>query len=497
MEMIYFLAVFLLLFWVYSKRLRTPNKTLPPAPPALPIIGHLHLLKPPYHRSLQSLSERYGPILFLRLGRQPFLIVSSPSAVQDCFTQNDIIFASRPKFMSGRILGNDYSNLVWAPYGPLWRNLRRVATIDALSSHRIQKTAHTRQGEIRFMIRQLLQRSEINRKVDLNSFLSELTHNLIMTIINGRRWDGSTDNLFPPAISINVCDLFPVLRWVGFKGTEKKMVQLKNMRDVFLQGLIDECLREKAKSPSRGGTSGGAGERKKTLVEELVALQEDEPDRYTDDVLKGLLLVILAAGTDTTARTMEWTMSLLLNHPHILQKARDEIDTAVGGCRLIEDSDITKLSYLQCIVNEALRLFPVAPLLVPHFSSEDCTVGGYHVSKGTVLLVNAWALHRSPNLWQDPTEFRPERFIGAVEGEGEGFKFIPFGMGRRACPGSNLGMKTVTLTLASLIQCFDWERVDGELVDMEEGTGLTLPKKKPLEAMCTPRSSMITVLCQL
>ncbi|GMH16662.1 hypothetical protein Nepgr_018503 [Nepenthes gracilis] len=290
MEMVYFLAAFLL-FLVYSKRLRTPNKTLPPSPPALPIIGHLHLLKTPHHRSLQSLSERYGPILFLRLGRQPFLIVSSPSAVQDCFSQNDIIFANRPKFMAGRILGNDYSNLLWAPYGPLWRNLRRIATIDVLSSHRIQETAHTRQGEIRFMIRQLLQRSEINRKVDLNSFLSELTHNLIMTIINGRRWDGSTDNLFPPAISINVCDLFPVLRWVGFKGTEKKMVQLKNMRDVFLQGLIDECLREKAKSPSRGGTSGGAGERKKTLVEELVALQEDEPDRYTDDVLKQLLLV--------------------------------------------------------------------------------------------------------------------------------------------------------------------------------------------------------------
>ncbi|GMH16661.1 hypothetical protein Nepgr_018502 [Nepenthes gracilis] len=194
---------------------------------------------------------------------------------------------------------------------------------------------------------------------------------------------------------------------------------------------------------------------------------------------------------------MEWAMSLLLNHPHILQKARNEINTAVGNCRLVEDSDVTKLSYLQCIVNETLRLFPVGPLLVPHFSSEDCTVGGYHVSKGTVLLVNAWALHRSLDLWKDPMDFRPERFIGGVEGEGEGFKFIPFGVGRRACPGSNLAMKTVTLTLASLIQCFDWERADGELVDMEEGAGLTMAKKKPLVAMCTPRSSMITILTQL
>ncbi|GMH16663.1 hypothetical protein Nepgr_018504 [Nepenthes gracilis] len=399
--------------------------------------------------------------------------------------------------MAARILGNDYSYLVWAPYGPLWRNVRRVATIDALSSHRIQETAHIRLGEIRFMIRQLLQKSEVNRKVNLNSFLSVLTHNLITTTIDGRRWDESTYSLFFPSISINVCDLLPALRWVGFKGIEKKMLQVKNMRDEFLQRLIDECRREKAKSPPRGGTRGEAGERKKTIMEELVALQENEPDRYTDDLLKGLLVVMLTAGIDTTSYTMEWAMSLLLNHPHILQKARDEIDMAIGDCRLVEDSNITKLSYLKCIVNETLRLCPVAPLLIPHFSSEDCTVGGYHVSKGTVLLVNAWALHRNPDLWKDPLEFRPERFMGAEEGEGEGFKFLPFGVGRRACPGYNLATKSVTLALASLIQCFDWERVDGELVDMEEATSLILPKKKPLEAMCSPRSSMIAILSQL
>lgn len=188
-------------------------------------------------------------------------------------------------------------------------------------------------------------------------------------------------------------------------------------------------------------------------------------------------------------------MSLLLNHPDELEKVRKEIDEHVAPGKLLEDSDLQKLPYLRCIINETLRLYPVGPLLVPHYSSKDCNVGGYDIPGGTILLVNAWAIQRDPDMWEDADMFSPERFRG-FQGGYEGFSFIPFGAGRRACPGAGMAMRMMGLALGSLIQCFEWEREGSELVDMEH-SGLTLSKAKPLEALCRPRSSIVFLLSQL
>jgi cytochrome P450 len=209
-----------------------------------------------------------------------------------------------------------------------------------------------------------------------------------------------------------------------------------------------------------------------------------------------VLQMMFIAGTDTTATTLEWAMSLLLNHLEVLQKVKIEIDNQVGSERLINDLDLTKLPYLHCVINETLRLYPPAPLLLPHFSSTACSVGGFHVPQGTILLVNAWAIHRDPKLWEEPTRFKPERFE-ATNGEREGFKFIPFGIGRRACPGVGMGMHITALALGALIQCFEWERVEKEMVDMSTGIGFFTPKVMPLEAVCRPCPSMTHILSQL
>ncbi|GAB4852272.1 hypothetical protein Ancab_016464 [Ancistrocladus abbreviatus] len=493
----YCIALVLVVFFIFHSCLKT-NKNLPPSPPSLPILGHLHYLKQPFHRFLNTLSDHYGPILYLRFGQQPVLVVSSPLATQQCLTQSDIIFANRPRFMVGELLGYNYSVMVWAPYGSHWRDVRRICTIAALSSHQIQQTCHVREGEVRYMIRKLC---GLTPKVNLNALVSELTNNLVMRMVNGKQWDGAKE-LFRLSYSLmNECDFLPVLRWVGYKGLEKNFVDMKKRRDVFLQGLIDECRREKAESLSsdkcEGKSEEGGGGKRKTMLQQLLAAQEAEPEHYTDEVLKGILLVMLAAGTETSARTIEWAMSLLLSNSEVFHKARTEIDAVIKNCRLVDDSDIGKLNYLHCVINETLRLFPVAPLLIPHFSSGECVIEGYRVPKGTVLLVNVWAIHRSPSVWKDPEDFKPERFMEAQASDGEGFKFLPFGMGRRACPGANLAMRMVTLTLATLIQCFDWERAEGGLVDLAEGSGITIQKLKPLEAVCTPRSSMSSIISQL
>lgn len=194
--------------------------------------------------------------------------------------------------------------------------------------------------------------------------------------------------------------------------------------------------------------------------------------------------VMILAGTDTSAVTIEWAMSLLLNNPDVLKKARDEIDTVFGHEHLVEESDLSKLPYLQNIISETFRLFPAAPLLVPHESSADCVIGGYDVPRGTILLVNAWSIHRDEKVWDDPTSFKPERFESGVS---EAYKLMPFGMGRRSCPGAGLAQRVVGLALASLIQCFEWDRISEKEIDLAEGTGLTMPKLEPLEAMCRSR----------
>ena len=200
------------------------------------------------------------------------------------------------------------------------------------------------------------------------------------------------------------------------------------------------------------------------------------------------------AGTETTSTTIEWAMSLLLNHPAALKKAQAEMDASIGASRMVAADDVPRLSYLQCIINETLRLYPAAPLLLPHESSADCKVGGYDVPSGTMLIVNAYAIHRDPAVWEDPTAFRPERF---EDGKGDGLLLMPFGMGRRRCPGETLALQTVGVVLGTLVQCFDWDRVDGAEVDMTEGVGITMPKAVALEAVCRPRAAMGDVLQKL
>lgn len=199
---------------------------------------------------------------------------------------------------------------------------------------------------------------------------------------------------------------------------------------------------------------------------------------------------MVIAGTNTSAVTLEWALSNLLNHPDVIIKARAEIDKQVGLDRLIEESDLSELPYLKNIVLETLRLHPATPLLVPHMASEDCKVGAYDMPSNTTLLVNAWAIHRDPNLWYDPDCFKPERF----EKEEEAQKLMAFGLGRRACPGSGLAQRIVGLALGSLIQCFEWERVGEEEVDMKEGTGNTVPKAVPLQAVCKARPFLHKIL---
>ncbi|KAH7848342.1 hypothetical protein Vadar_001614 [Vaccinium darrowii] len=496
-------SLFVLFLLLKLLQNQSPQKNSPPSPPSLPIIGHLHLTRQPIHRTFEILSKKYGPILALRLGSRPVLILSSLSAIEDLYSKNDLVFANRPRLLVGKLLNYNYTTMGSASYGDHWRNLRRISTLEIFSTGKLNSFLSIRQEEVRSLLKNIYRDSQKSFvRVEMRSKLEELSFNITTQIVARKRFFGyeAEDSVeaagFQDAIRgftescglSNPGDFLPSLWWIDFGRVQNRMLKIQKKMDAFLQGLIDEKRSKNVEFSDQNG------EKTKSMIDSMLELQNSDPQYYSDEIIKGNILMMLIAGTDTSIVTIEWAMSLLLNHPKVLEKARAELDTIVGDNHLVDEPDLSKLPYLQNIVNETLRLFPPAPLLAPHESSDDCTIGGYDIARGTMLMVNAWAIHRDPKVWEDPTSFKPERFEC---GEINAYALIPFGMGRRSCPGMGLAYRVVGLALAALIQCFEWERIGEELVDMSEGRGITMPKSKPLEAMCRARETMFNVLSEL
>ncbi|CAN4108714.1 unnamed protein product [Withania somnifera] len=202
-------------------------------------------------------------------------------------------------------------------------------------------------------------------------------------------------------------------------------------------------------------------------------------------------LDLLAGGTDTSATTVEWAFQELARNPKIIEKANQELDRTIGKGRWVEEEDLPQLPYLEAIIKETFRLHPLNTLLAPHYSIEDCNVAGYDIPKGTMVFVNTWSLGRNPKYWDRPEDFIPERFLeNDIDIKGRNFTLLPFGSGRRRCPGYKLGIKLVGTTMANLLHGFNWKLVGGvksEDISKEESYGLTTHPKKPISIIMEPR----------
>ncbi|KAL9386010.1 hypothetical protein Peur_023020 [Populus x canadensis] len=493
-----YFPVFLALY-IISTHFLNRIRNFPPSPlPSLPIIGHLYLLKKPLYRTLSKISDKHGPVILLQLGSRRLLVVSSPSIAEECFTKNDVVFANRPRLLIAKHLAYNSTSLVWAPYGDHWRNLRKIVSIEVLSAYRLQMLSAIRLEEVKSMVCVLFRNQ--NQFADMRTVFFELTLNIVMRMIAGKRYYGENVSDVEEAKRFRaihaesfllggktiIGDYIP---WIKSKKMEKRLIECNLKRDSFLQCLIEEQRRKILEGDC-------CGEKKRSLIQVLLSLQETEPEYYTDDIIKGLVVVILLAGTHTSSTTMEWALSLLLNNPEVLEKAKREIDERIGHDRLMDEADLAQLPYLHSILNETLRMYPAAPLLVPHESSEECLVGGFRIPRGTMLFVNAWAIQNDPKIWPDPANFRPERFDNP-EVARDGFKLMPFGYGRRSCPGEGMALRVMGLALGSLLQCFEWQKIGDKMVDMTEASGFTVPKAKPLKVICRPRPDMLRHLSQI
>ncbi|XP_076954043.1 flavonoid 3'-monooxygenase-like [Bidens hawaiensis] len=486
-----------LLYVLLTLRPRHPNR-LPPGPDPWPVVGNLPHLGTSPHQSLATLAAKYGPLLYLRLGFVDVVVAASASVAAQFLKTHDVNFASRPLSTAGRHIAYNCQDMVFAPYGPRWRMLRKICSVHMFSAKAMDGFRHVRQEEVAILTRTLLGAGK--SAVKLGQILNVCTTNALARVVLGRRVfsDGSAGGdpkadefknmvveLMVLAGEFYIGDFIPALDWLDLlQGKKKQMKKLHIRFDSFLHGILQEHKSGKA----------GHGD----LLSTLISLHDDadgEGGKLSDVEIKALLLNLFVAGTDTSSSTVEWAIAELIRHPELLKQAQKEMDTVVGRDRLVTELDLNELTFLQAIVKETFRLHPSTPLSLPRIASESCEVDGYYIPQGSTLLVNVWAIARDPNMWADPLEFRPTRFLPGgekpnVDVQGNNFEVIPFGAGRRICVGISLGLRMVQLLVATLIQTYDWELANGlnpEKLNMDEAYGLTLQKAEPLMVHPKPR----------
>ncbi|KAJ4731748.1 cytochrome P450 family 71 polypeptide [Rhynchospora pubera] len=470
---------------------------LPPGPKPWPIIGNLNLMGALPHQSIHELSKKYGPLMYLRFGSFPVVIGSSVELAKYFLKTHDVLFTDRPKTAAGKYTTYNCLDITWSQYGAYWRQARKICLVELFSPKRLVSYEYIRVDEMHNLLGELFRSS--GKVVMLKDFMSTFSLNVISRMVLGKRYlDKSEGTIVPPEEFkrmldelfllngvLNIGDLIPWLNFLDLQGYIKRMKTLSKKFDRILEHVLDEHNDRRLHE--------GENFVARDMVDVLLQLADDPTleVKLERDGIKGFIQDLIAGGTESSAVTVEWAFSELLKRPKIFNKATEELDRVIGQNRWVEEKDIHNLPYIEAIIKETMRLHPVAPMLAPRLSREDATFNGYDIPKGTRVLVNVWTIGRDPTIWDNPNEFWPERFIGkSIDVKGQDFELLPFGSGRRMCPGYSLGLKMIQMSIANLLHGFKWRLPDGVKeadLSMEEIFGLSTPKKEPLQAVVEPK----------
>nr|QUN00491.1 cytochrome P450 82C61 [Tripterygium wilfordii] len=485
------------------------SKTSPPqAGGAWPLIGHLHLLIGPQasYITLSKMADKYGPIFKIKLGVHPTLVISNSELAKECLTTHDKVLANRPATVAMEIMGYNHAMFGWSPYGPYWRQLRKLVTVELLSNQRLKTFKHIRESEIKNSLKEMYQSWVHNKtgdsnhvSVDMTRIFGDITGNLIYRIVVGKvyarkgegvvRWKLVVGDYMKLLTHFNVGDAMPFMRWFDLGGLEKAMkITFKE-----LDGYVEEWLEEHKKKRSN---SGGHGIVEEDFMDVMLSIFDDGgqqefcTDNSTHTTNKAMCMALILGASETTKTTLTWSLSLLLNNLDVLKKVKQELAAHIGPETLVTESDVNSLVYLDAVITETLRLYPLGPLGLPHESIEDCTIAGYHVPARTRILFNLWKIHQDPRVWENPLEFKPERFLkehNNIDVRGGHFELLPFGSGRRMCPGVSFALQVLKLTLANMLHGFDFATPNDEPVDMTEVNHMATTRATPLETLISPR----------
>ncbi|PIA58209.1 hypothetical protein AQUCO_00500265v1 [Aquilegia coerulea] len=463
------------------------SSPLPPGPYfKLPLIGHLlYLLGEQPHRKLRDLAKIHGPIMYLKLGEVSNVVLSSPAVAKQMMTTHDLNFVDRPFILVTHIITYGSKDVVMAPYGNYWRQVRKICVTELLSAKRVQSFWSVREEEISNLIGRisLVVGSEINLSEQIFTLINDITARAAFgnTCKDKEAFILAIKEFVRLASGFSIVDLFPSMKFLEVVSGIKSKIELVHKQvDKMLENIIKEH-REKSKE-----TENILGKVEDDLVDVLLRVQEGEDLEFpfTMDNLKAVTFDMFMAGTDTSSTVIEWTFAELLRNPRVMEKAQAEVRQILNGKKKIDEADIDKMNYLRLVIKESLRLHPPLPLFVPRECKERCEMEGYEIPKGCRVLVNAWAIGRDPVNWKDPESFEPERFQDlSIDYKGTDFKYIPFSAGRRICPGIWFGIANVELPLALLLYHFDWKFANGvnpEELDMTEEFSTIVRRKQTL-----------------
>ncbi|EEC66608.1 hypothetical protein OsI_32841 [Oryza sativa Indica Group] len=480
------LSIYLLDLLAHSRR------RLPPGPRPLPLIGSLHLLGDQPHRSLAGLAKTYGPLMSLRLGAVTTVVVSSPDVAREFLQKHDAVFATRS---APDAAGDHTRNSVpWLPPGPRWRELRKIMATELFATHRLDALHELRQEKVSELVDHVARLARDGAAVDVGRVAFTTSLNLLSRTIFSRDLTSLDDrgaskefqqvvtDIMGAAGSPNLSDFFPALAAADLQGWRRRLAGLFERLHRVFDAEIEHRRRV-------AGEEHGKVKDDFLRVLLRLAARDDDTAGLDDDTLRSVFTDLFAAGSDTSSSTVEWAMAELLRNPLPMAKACDELQRVIGSTRRIEESDIGRLPYLQAVIKETFRLHPPVPFLLPRQATTTIQILGYTIPKGAKVFINVWAMGRDKDIWPEAEKFMPERFLErATDFKGADFELIPFGAGRRICPGLPLAVRMVHVVLASLLINFKWRlpiKVERDGVNMTEKFGVTLAKAIPLCAMAT------------
>lgn len=431
-----------------------------------------------------DLSRRHGPLMLLRLCELRVVVASSADAAREIMKTQDLAFASRPMTPTGKALLGDSPGIVFAPYGDAWRQLRKICTLELFTSRRVRSFRPVREEEVGRLLRSVAVAPSPSSAVNLSERISAYVADSAVRAVIGSRFKdrGAFLRMLERRMKLAPAqclpDLFPSSRLamlVSRMPREMKR-ERREMRE-FIDAIIQE---------HQENSTAGAGADDDDFLDVLLRIQREgklDPPLTNDDI-KAVIVDIFIASSETSATALQWAMAELMRNPRVMRKAQEEVRRVLHGHDRVTEESLANLRYLDLVIKEVLRLHPPATMLLPRECRVPCRVLGFDVPAGAMVLVNAWAIGRDPAHWDEPEEFSPERFEGgSVDFKGTDFEYIPFGAGRRMCPGMAFGLANMELALASLLYHFDWELPDGTEpgeLDMAELLGLTTRRRSDL-----------------
>ncbi|KAK9117350.1 hypothetical protein Sjap_016297 [Stephania japonica] len=440
--------------------------------------------------------------MLLHFGQVPVVVVSSPVMAEEILKTHDAVFANRPSMTTAKILLYGCVDIGFAPYSEYWRQMRKICVMELLSVRRVKTFKRMREEEVACLIESIYGSSLIGASVDLTAMSHTLSTDILCRCAFGRKYgDDGQDRfanlpkeLMSHLLSFSFADLIPSLGWLDtVTGLIRRLKKTARELDSFLEQVIEEHIIQKSSSNDL--------DKEKDFVDLLLQIQEDEDSKIsinlTHDNIKALILNMFVAGAETSATVTEWAMSELIRNPKIMKKAKEEVRRVVRekDKLKVDEEDIQEMDYMKCVIKETLRLHPPGPTLMPRESSESVNIHGYLLPPKTRVMINAWAIQRDPDIWSCAEEFIPERFTSSnFDFKGLYFEYLPFGAGRRMCPGISFGSAVVELNLANLLYWFDWQMpggADEKELDMTETFGMLGARECPLQLVAVPHFNQI------